>query len=95
MSSRAEAEDALYGAIISAAENASEQKDATLLKETAEAFREVAHGPNGGSYEMERHAFDQSQSTSDSNYEGRTTYDYHETRHAGEDRERPETGFRG
>lgn len=94
MATREEAEDALYGAIISNAKAAQEEPGAVAtdaLKTLAQAFSSVAHGPQGG------------EKLSIENYRGSTDYryrsenhqrtDYHETRHQGQERDRPPTGF--
>lgn len=99
MATKAEAEQALYKAIIAGADEATRNKDAGLVKTLAESFREVAHGPQGGSYEDERRAFNEnvnentSTTTSDAKYDGSTTHDYHETHHHnGEERQPPGFG---
>lgn len=83
MASKAEAEEALYGAIVAAAKGAEESKDGDLLKSSAEAFREVAHGPQGGSYEDERRYEATHSNTNETTT--RTTTDFHETHHPDSD----------
>lgn len=88
MPSRAEAEEALYGAIISCAESAAEKKDSSLLKTVAESFGEVAHGPQGGDQHFTRIAKDEQKTETAYRYTSST--DYHETHHPdGEPRHPP------
>jgi len=100
MATRDEAEAAIYDAIVanaSAAKDAEKGEAAEAINELARAYAQIVHGPQGGATNVHREAFDRSESKSESH--GRTEYtgstDYHETRHAGEERERPGPGFGG
>lgn len=85
MATRAEAEGALFDAIITGAEAAAEHKDASVLNEVAHAFAHVVHGAQGGNLEMKRE--------NQEKYAGQTSYDYHETHHP-DGADRPPVGFR-
>lgn len=95
MATRKQAEEALYDAIISNAEEATEATKASAsdaLKALAEAYANVAFGAQGGE-KIARTETDYRYTAASRNLnESRNTSDYHETRHHGEERNRP-TGF--
>lgn len=92
MASRNEAEEALYDGIVAAARSAADKQDASVLKTAAEAFREVAHGPQGGSYDAFHINRNDTTTTTHSSSRSSHTSDYHETHHPdAEPRQR--TGF--
>lgn len=102
MATRGEAESALFDAIIHNAEEAKKAEKgeaADAIDSLAQAWSRIVHGPQGGRYDFTREANDRSESLSKSESVGRTEHkgssDYHETRHDGEERERPGPGFGG
>lgn len=91
MADRLAAEEALFDAIIEGTKGAVEAKSPESLKEIALAFSHVVHGPQGGAWQS--HIRDDKTQQTDYRYKAES--DYHETRHEGEDRERPPAGFQG
>lgn len=93
MAKREEAEEALFDAIISNAEEAKSAEKGTAagaIKTLAEAYAQIVHGPQGGDWDSRV----RNQNTQETDYRYTAQSDIHETRHEGEDRERPPAGFR-
>lgn len=92
MADRADAEAALFDAIIANAEEAKQAEKgaaAGAIKTLAEGFAQIVHGPQGGGWDS--HV--RNDTKQDTDYRYRAESDIHETRHEGEDRPRPAAGF--